>query len=149
MLEIVVLLAIIALVLLFLRAGRQNTIVYRKKVAPRDRDYSISDHSSVFGPTATSDYYPENERASGHTPHETMTLGGGEFGGAGAGDSYDVAPTDPLGGDFTALDAGVADFSSSDSSGSDSNNSDSGSADSGSSDSCSDSSGDYTSFSGD
>lgn len=149
MLEVVVVLAIIALVLLFLRAGRQNTIVYRKKVAPTDREYSIRDHPGAFDQSAASDHYTDNASASGQPFQEALAFGGGEFGGAGAGDSYDIGPTDPMGNDPVNFDMTAGDFSNSCTEGGDLNSSDSGTSDSGGSDSCSDSSGDCTSFSGD
>ncbi|MET7257972.1 hypothetical protein [Dyadobacter fermentans] len=149
MLEVVVVLVIIALVLLFLRAGRQNTIVYRKKVAPTDRGYSIRDHPRAFGQSTTSDYYPDNTSPSDHTFQEALAFGGGDFGGAGGGDSYDISPNDPMNNDFVSFDATAGDFSDSCAEDSDFSSSDSGMNDSGSSDSCSDSSGDNTTFSGD
>lgn len=147
MLEIVVILVIIALVLLFLRAGRQNTIVYRKKVASPERGYSIRDHPDAFGQSATPDYYADNTPPPAHAFQETLAFGGGEFGGSGAGDSCDVGPTDSGGNDFNNFDVVGTDFS--DTSSGDSACDDSGPSDSGSSDSCSDSSSDYTSFSSD
>lgn len=149
MLDVVVMLVIIALVLLFLRAGRQNTIVYRKKVAPSDRGYSIRDHPGAFGQSAASDYSPDNTPPSDHTFQEALAFGGGDFGGAGAGDSYDTGPNDPGNNDFVSFDAAAGDFSNSSVEGSDLSSSDSGTNDSGGSDSCSDSSSDNTSFSSD
>lgn len=144
MLEVVIVLVIIALVLLFLRAGRQNTIVYRKKVAPPDRGYSIRDYRGAFGQSATSDYHPDNTSSPDHTFQEALVFGGGEFGGAGAGDSYDNGPVDPTGSDFANFDTSAGDFSNSCT-----ESSDSGTNDSGSSDSSSDSSGDNSAFSTD
>jgi hypothetical protein len=143
MLEVVVALAIIALIALFLRAGRQNTIVYRKRVAPRDEDYSTKDNQSAFSQRTDPDYYPGSESGSAR---EALAFGGGEFGGAGAGDSYDVGPTDAASNDFGNFDAAAGDFSNADPVGSDSDCSDSGNDDCGSgndsgSDSSSDSSG--------
>lgn len=146
MLEVVVVLAIIALILLFLRAGRQNTIVYRKRVAPPDEDYSIRDHPSAFGPPASSGYYTDHETGTGHAVQETLAFEGGEFGGAGAGDSYDAGVPDPVGDNFDNFSAGGGDFNSSNS---DFNNCDSGTNDSGGNDSCSDSSSDNSGFSSD
>ena len=140
MLEVVILLVIIALVLLFLRAGRQNTIVYRKKVAPADRGYSIRDHPSVFSPPASSNYV-DNDPGTGHSAPETLAFGGGEFGGGGAGDSYGMASTEPFGSDWDNLGSADGDFSSNES---DFNSCDSGTGDS-TNDSCSDSSNDSSS----
>lgn len=154
MLDIVIMLVIIALVLLFLRAGRQNTIVYRKKVAPPDRDrgYPIDDH-----PSASSSFFTDNEPRTGHGISEPLAFGGGEFGGGGAGDSYNIAPGDPAsnesgisdtfgaglnGYDFNgSSDSASNDYDSYDSGSNDSGSSDSGGSDSSSSDSGSDSSG--------
>lgn len=141
MLEVVILLVIIALVLLFLRAGRQNTIVYRKKVAPPDRGYSVRDHPSTFNPPVSSDYV-DNEPGTGHSVHETLAFGGGEFGGGGAGDSYGMASTEPFGGDSEIFGPADDDFNSNES---DFNSCDSGTGDSGGNDSCSDSSNDSSS----
>lgn len=147
MLEVVVVLVIIALVLLFLRAGRQNTIVYRKRVAPSDRESAIRDKPSDFGPS--SNVYPDNTSPSDHTFQEALAFGGGDFGGAGGGDSYEISPNDPMNNDFVSFDAAAGDFFNSCAEDSDFSSSDSGMNDSGSSDSCSDSSGDNTSFSSD
>ena len=142
MLEIVIMLVIIALVLLFLRAGRQNTIVYRKKVAQPDRDrgYSIDDQ-----PSASSSYYTDNESRTGHGISEPLAFGGGEFGGGGAGDSYNIAAGDPAGNGSSISDAFGSDLNgfyfngSSDSASNDCDSYDPGSTDSDSSDSSSDS----------
>ena len=104
MLEIVIMLVIIALVLLFLRAGRQNTIIYRKKVAPPDRGYSIEDHPSASGPAEAPGCYSENEPQTGHRISEPFAFGGGDFGGGGAGDSYNLAAND-----VTATESGSFD----------------------------------------
>ena len=149
MLEVVIVLVIIALVLLFLRAGRQNTIVYRKKVAPPDRGYSIRDYRGAFGQSATSDYHPDNTSSPDHTFQEAPAFGGGEFGGAGAGDSYDNGPVDPTGSDFANFDTSAGDFPDSCAEGSDFTCDDFGTNDSGSGESCSDSSGDNSAFSTD
>ncbi|MDR6805140.1 hypothetical protein J2Y45_002552 [Dyadobacter sp. BE34] len=147
MLDVVIVLVIIALVLLFLRAGRQNTIVYRKRVAPSDRESAIRDQPSDLGPSAN--VYSDNTSPSDHTFQEALAFGGGDFGGAGAGDSYDISPNDALTNDFVSFDAAAGDFSNSCAEDSDFSSSDSGPNDSGSSDSYSDSSGDNTSFSSD
>lgn len=149
MLEVVVVLAIIALVLLFLRAGRQNTIVYRKKVAPADREYSIRDHPGAFDQSAASNYYTDNAPSSDHTFQDALAFQGGEFGGGGAGDSYDIGTVDPMGNAFADFDMNTGEISNSYTEGGDFSSDDSGTSDSGSSDSGSDSSGDCTSFSGD
>lgn len=149
MLDVVVVLVIIALVLLFLRAGRQNTIVYRKRVASSDRESSIRDHPSNLGSSTSSDVYSDNTSPSDHRFQEAPALGGGDFGGAGGGDSYDIGPNDPMNSDFASFNAAAGDFSNSCAEGSDFSSSDSGTNDSGGSDSCSDSSGDNSSFSSD
>jgi hypothetical protein len=149
MLEVVVMLVIIALVLLFLRAGRQNTVVYRKKVAPPDRGYSVRDNPGAFSQSATSDYYPDNTSSSGNTFQDTFVFGGGEFGGAGAGDSYDNGPVDPTGSDFANFDTCAGELPDSCAEGSDFSSNDFGTNDSGSSNSCSDASGDNSAFSTD
>ncbi|SEI58616.1 hypothetical protein SAMN05216327_102600 [Dyadobacter sp. SG02] len=146
MLEAVVALVIIALILLFLRAGRQNTIVYRKRVAPPDRICSINDHPSAFGPPASSDYHAERETGAGYTMHEALAFEGGEFGGGGAGDSYDTGASDPAGSEVNSFGTCESDIVSNNS---DFNSCDSGTNDSGSSDSYSDSSSDNSSFSND
>lgn len=144
MLEIVIMLVIIALVLLFLRAGRQNTIVYRKKVAPPDRGYSIGDHPSA------SSGYTDNEPPTGHGTSEQFAFGGGEFGGGGAGDTYQIAANDPVGNESGILETfgsdlngfdfnGSSDSTSNDCDSYDSGGTDFGSSDSGSSDCSSDS----------
>ena len=147
MLEFVVVLVIIALVLLFLRAGRQNTVVYRKKVASSDRGHSVRDHPGAFGQSATSDFYPDNTSPSNHTFQEALAFGGGDFGGAGAGDSYDIGPNDALTNDFVNFDTGAGNFPDSCAEGGDFTGNDSGTIDSGSSDSGS--SGDNSAFSTD
>ncbi|MGG7664527.1 hypothetical protein [Dyadobacter sp. BHUBP1] len=149
MLDVVIVLVIIALVLLFLRAGRQNTIVYRKKVVPPDRGYSIGENPGVFRESTTSDYDADHTSPSGHTFQGTLAFRGGEFGGAGAGDSYGNGPVDPTDSDFVNFDTCAGDFSDSCAEGSDFTCDDFGTNDSGSGDSCSDSSGDNSAFSTD
>ncbi|SDD46043.1 hypothetical protein SAMN04487996_10183 [Dyadobacter soli] len=141
MLEVVIFLAIISLVLLFLRAGRQNTVVYRRKTASPDSGYSISDHSAAAGSPVSSDFYSDNGASAGYTGQEALAFGGGEYGGGGAGDSYDIAAGDSFGVDQNIYDTVGGDFGSTDC--------DSGTNDSGSDDSCSDSSGDSSSCSND
>lgn len=146
MLEVVIMLAIIALVLIFLRAGRQNTIVYRKRVASPDYGDSIRDHPSVSAPPVSSDYYTDRDSGTGHATHDALSFEGGAFGGGGAGDSYDSLATDPTGYEPNSFGACESDFTSFDN---DFNSCDSGAGDSGNSDSCSDSSCDNSSFSSD
>ena len=141
MLDVVVVLVIIALMLLFLRAGRQNTIVYRKKVAPPDREYSIRDHPDAFGPTTPSDYHALHEYTSEQGVREGLVFEGGTFGGSGAGDSYETGQSgqvDNCSGNFEAGDgnfyANDTDLNASDSGGDNSGSNDCGS-DSGSGDS--------------
>ncbi|ACT92756.1 hypothetical protein [Dyadobacter fermentans] len=90
MFEAVILLVIIALVLLFLRAGRQNTIAYRKRVAPPNRGNAIDDHPTAFGHSGSSDQFYTNSPGSENTLYEPLAFGGAEFGGGGAGESYDT-----------------------------------------------------------
>ncbi|MGV3599774.1 MAG: hypothetical protein ACO1N1_01160 [Dyadobacter fermentans] len=139
MFEAVILLVIIALALLFLRAGRQNTIVYRKRVAPPNRGNAINDHPTAFGHSGASDQFYTNSPGSENTLYEPLAFGGAEFGGGGAGESYD---TGTFGGDPS--DAGIAGSAFSyDDSGSSCDSGGSGS------DSSSDSSGDSCSSSND
>ncbi|WP_019942907.1 hypothetical protein [Dyadobacter beijingensis] len=107
MLETLVLLVIIASVVLFFRAGRRNTIAYRRKVDHSDRGYSIRDHPCAFDSSHdtssrsafcdttdrdTSVYerdtsvHERNDHAS--NDFEGFQFGGGDFGGGGAGESY-------------------------------------------------------------
>jgi len=144
MLELVVALVFIALILLFLRAGRQNTMVYRKRVAPPDHGYSIRDHPSAFAPSI--DYCPDRDTGTAYPTQEALAFGGGEFGGGGAGDTYDTGFPDPNGYEFSSFGGVESDFNAN----TDNFDScDSGASDAGSSDSCSDSSSDNSCFSSD
>ncbi|WP_353719136.1 hypothetical protein [Dyadobacter sp. 676] len=112
LLTLIVLAAIVVPVILFFRAGRRNTMVYRKKVPDCNRGYSVSDYTGV-----TAGSQDGWSTGSGPIPfdHETTAFGGGDFGGGGGGDSYDMANSDPA-------DSGSCDSSSdttSDSPGSD------------------------------
>ena len=58
MLAVITILVGIAIGLLFVRAGRRNSIAYRKKVAPPGQGYSVNDHPCAFGRPAKPDKHP-------------------------------------------------------------------------------------------
>ncbi|WP_342085348.1 hypothetical protein [Dyadobacter sp. OTU695] len=89
MLAVVIILIIITLIVLFLRAGRKRTVIYRKKVAPTERGCSITDHPGVFSASQYSGHSFTTATEPDAAIYNALAFDGGEFGGGGSGDSYD------------------------------------------------------------
>lgn len=86
---VVIILIVITLVVLFLRAERKRTVIYRKKVAPTERGFSITDHTGVFSASRHSGHSFTSGTEPDAAIYNALAFDGGEFGGGGSGDSYD------------------------------------------------------------
>lgn len=105
MLEVAIILVVIALIALALRAGRRPTVIYRKKVAPTDRGYSINDHPGAFGEAQYSDHKFTGDSGPNGAVYGAFVFEKAEFGGGGAGDSYHSASSDWDGNETGGSDA--------------------------------------------
>lgn len=119
MLEVVIILVVISLIALALHGGRRPAVIYRKKVAPTNRGYSINDHPGTFGQVQHLDHGFTGDSCPDGAVYGAFAFEGAEFGGGGAGDSYDSASSDWDGNDAGSSNAGSSD-SCSDSPGDDS-----------------------------
>jgi hypothetical protein len=109
MLEFLIALVVIALIALTLHAGRRPTVIYRKKVAPTDRGYSINDHPGAFGEAQHSARKFTGDSRPDGAVYGAFAFEGAELGGGGAGDFCDSASSDWDGNDTGGSDADGSD----------------------------------------